>query len=108
MAFSLPRWSQGNPAFDERGRISAAFKTFLDTVFGKVEEQEVRQDAVDTTLTQAVADLQTVQGELATQSAALTTLTGQMNGLLTNYVPIIDQHTIDIADHEARLIAGGL
>ncbi len=108
MAFSLPRWSQGNPAVDDRGRLLAAFKTFLDLIFGKVEEQETRQDAVDATLTAAVADLQTVQGELATQSAALTTLTGQMNGLLTNYVPIIDQHTIDIADHEARLIAGGL
>ena len=108
MAFTLPRWSQGNPAVDDRGRILAAFKSFLDSVFSKVEEQEVRQDGVDTTLTQAVADLQTVQATLTAQSTALTTLTGQMNGLLTHYVPIIDQHTIDIADHESRLDAGGL
>ena len=108
MAFSLPRWKSGNPAVDDRGRILAAFNSFLDSVFSKVEEQEVRQDGVDTTLTQAVADLQTVQGELATQSAALTTLTGQMNGLLTNYVPIIDAHTVTLTDHENRLDAGGL
>lgn len=108
MAFSLPRWSQGNPAVDDRGRILAAFKSFLDSVFSKVEEQEVRQDGVDTTLTQAVADLQTVQATLTAQSTALTTLTGQMNGLLTNYVPIIDAHTVTLTDHENRLDAGGL
>lgn len=108
MAFTLPRWQSGNPAVDDRGRILAAFKSFLDSVFSKVEEQEVRQDGVDTTLTAAVADLAAVQATLVTQAATLTTLTGQMNGLLTNYVPIIDAHTVTLTDHENRLDAGGL
>lgn len=116
MVFRLSRWNLGDPAFEVRdgssreirGRISSAFKTFLDLMAGQVEEQEARQDAIDSELQ---ATVETLENTVATVEAITTdtaALAGQMNSLLTNYVPMIDNHETRLDSIEARLTAAGI
>src|SRR5689334_13039485 len=105
MAFSLPRLQGGSIIIDKNGRPTVAFKALQDNIAGKIEDQEVRQDAVVAELEDAVADLETLTEALALTVNEVDNLTGQMNALLTNYVPQIDQNSADILDLQARVTA---
>lgn len=109
MAFSLPRLQGGNPLVQGQGyRPTAYFLSYVNDIAGKIETQEARQDTIDTQLQDAVDDLATITTDLSTTVAAVDTLTGQMSALLTNYVPMIDDHEARITDIEARLLAAGI
>lgn len=116
MVFRLSRWNLGDPAFEVRdgssreirGRISTAFKSFLDLMAGQVEEQEARQDAIDTELQATVATLETTVATVEAITTDTAALTGQINAIVDNYVPMIDDHETRISDIEARLTAAGI
>lgn len=116
MAFRLQRWNLGDPAFEVRdgssreirGRISSAFKTFLDLMASQIEDQEQRQDAIDTELQATVETLEATVALVESITNDTATLAGQMNSLLTNYVPMIDNHETRLDSIEARLTAAGI
>lgn len=116
MALRLPRWPLGEPAFEVRdgssreirGRISAAFKTWLDGAFSKIEEQEDRQDQIDAELQATVATLETTMATVEGITNETASLAGQLNAIVDNYVPMIDDHEERITDIETRLAAAGI
>jgi ABC-type transporter Mla subunit MlaD len=106
---------QGNPAFEVRdgpksltGRISEAFKTFLDQMAGQIEAQEAQQDTILTTLNATVATLETTVEAVETLGTDTATVAGQVSALAGYLEPLVLSNRDRLDDIEARLLAAGI
>lgn len=115
MVFRLARWNLGDNAFEMRdasreirGRISSAFKTFLDLMANQIEDQEQRQDAIDTDLQATIATLEVTVAAVEAISTDTATVAGQLEAIIDNYIPMVDDHETRLDSVEARLAAAGI